>query len=214
MTASTRGQLDEPTLLARARDGDIGSFEILVRRHVKRVHAAHQRLGAAATDATEAAFLAAWHRLPRLDRGTSFAALLGVHGRPAHERVGDPPPDLVDRITAAARAQQHPPAAAIPLPSARGGLDITPPALATVLRYAVDGVGELFAQRCRVERVGDEYAVRVWMSVSLRRGFDPVDALADARLRVRAALAEWIGLRLAGLEIELADLWGEGDGRA
>jgi len=120
----------------------------------------------------------------------------------------EPPAGLFDRILDAVRADLLS-GRAIPLPAP--GVDISTHALAAVLRYAADSVDGVRAHRCRVEPVVDDpHALQVWMSVSLNYRTGTVDALDAVRERVRAALSDRIGLRLAGLDLEIADLWLEG----
>jgi hypothetical protein len=120
----------------------------------------------------------------------------------------EPPPGLFDRILDAVRADLGA-SRAVPLPVP--GVDISTHALAAVLRYAVDTVPGLRAHRCRVEPIADDpEAVRVWMSVSMDYHAGRVDALDTVRARIRAALSDRIGLDLAGLDLELVDLWTDG----
>jgi uncharacterized alkaline shock family protein YloU len=135
----------------------------------------------------------------------------------------EPPPGLLDRIMAAVRADLDP-ADAVALPDAHhpaahpaalapGGVAISMRALAAVLRFAVDGVDGLRAQRCRIEPdPADPFTVDVAMTVSVRYGAGTVDAVATARERVRAALSDRVGLTLATLIVEVADVWTD-DGR-
>jgi len=118
-----------------------------------------------------------------------------------------PPPGLLDRIMAAARADlTH--GVPIPLPSPAGDVDISAHALAAVLRFVIDSVDGLRAHRCRIELAPDaQHTVRVWMSVSLRFGVEQDIALAEARRRAGAALSTRIGLALDILDFEVADVW-------
>jgi hypothetical protein len=122
----------------------------------------------------------------------------------------EPPPGLFDRILDAVRADLGV-SRGVPLPVP--GVDVSPHALAAVLRYAVDTVPGLRAHRCRVEPVDDDPgAVRVWVSVSMDYGAGRADALDVARTRIGAALSERVGLTLAGLDLELVDLWSSDPG--
>lgn len=119
----------------------------------------------------------------------------------------EPGSSLLDRIMAAVRADLTI-GDAVALPAPAGGVDISTHALAAVLRFAVDGVPGVRAQRCRVAVVpADPYAVDVAMSVSLHFGSGRVQALEEARRRVAVALSSRIGLRLAVLDLEVADVW-------
>lgn len=130
----------------------------------------------------------------------------------------EPPPGLLDRIMAAVRADLDS-ADAVALPDPRrpagtppGDVVISTRALAAVLRFAVDGVDGVRAQRCRIEPdPADPFTVDVAMTVSVRYGAGTVDAVATARERVRAALSDRVGLTLATLTVEVADVW-TGDG--
>lgn len=124
-----------------------------------------------------------------------------------------PPTGMLDRIMDAVRADLvRASAIPVPAPAGLGGIDVSIPALAAVLRFAVDGIDGIRAQRCRVELDPDQpYTVRVTMSVSLRYSATlptgRVELLEQARERVRTVLGEQIGLRLAGLDLAIADVW-------
>lgn len=71
--------VDEATLVRRARDGDPEAFEALVRRHQDRAFTLALRLTGQAADAqdvTQAAFLAAWRRLPSFRGEAEFGTWL------------------------------------------------------------------------------------------------------------------------------------------
>ncbi len=120
----------------------------------------------------------------------------------------EPASGLLDRIMAAVRADlSQTDVIALPAP----GVDVSTQALAAVLRFAVDSVDAVRAQRCTVVVDDlDPYAVGVVMTVSLRFGSGEVAALDEVRRRVDAALSSRIGLRLATLDLEVADVWEEG----
>ncbi|WP_308283279.1 RNA polymerase sigma factor [Pseudonocardia nigra] len=73
-------ELDEATLVARARDRDVGSFELLVRRYERRIYALSARMlggaNAEAEDVTQEVFLTAWRRLPELEQDGAFGGWL------------------------------------------------------------------------------------------------------------------------------------------
>lgn len=117
----------------------------------------------------------------------------------------EPASGLLDRIMAAVRADlSQSEVVALPAP----GVDISTQALASVLRFAVDSVDGVRAQRCRVAVDElDPHAVAVAMTVSLRFGSGQVTALDDVRRRVSAALSARVGLRLGSLDLEVADVW-------
>lgn len=125
----------------------------------------------------------------------------------------EPPTGLLDKIMAAVRADLGQ-GGAVVLPSVSGTptsaarVEISTHALAAVLRYVVDAVPGLRAHRCRIESVPEiPHTVRVEMSVSLHYGAGRFDTLDQARDRIHAALSQRIGLRLAGLDLQLVDVW-------
>lgn len=122
----------------------------------------------------------------------------------------EPPAGLLDRVLGAVRADlAQSDALALPVPA--GGVDMSTRALAAVLRYAVDTVAGLRAHRCRIEPVaGRPDLVHVWMSVSLNYHSGRADGLDQARGRIRAALSDRVGLGLAGLDLEIGDVWLDG----
>lgn len=68
-------ELDEETLVARARGGDMAAFEELVMRHADRLFASLRRLGLDDAEAQEVAqetFLRAWRSLPRFEGRSRF----------------------------------------------------------------------------------------------------------------------------------------------
>lgn len=73
-------ELDDATLVARARDRDVGSFEMLLRRYERRIYALCVRMlggaSAEAEDVTQDAFLTAWRRLPELEQDAAFGGWL------------------------------------------------------------------------------------------------------------------------------------------
>lgn len=119
----------------------------------------------------------------------------------------EPESGLLDRIMAAVRADlSQTDVVALPVP----GVDVSTQAVAAVLRFAVDSVDGVRAQRCRVTVDDlDPYAVVVAMTVSLRFGSGQVTALEEVRRRVAAALSSRVGLRLGSLDLEVADVWVE-----
>lgn len=71
--------LDDATLVARARDGDVAAFEQLVLRHQRTMYALAVRMLAdrgKAEDAVQDVFLAAWRRLPEIRVDAAFATWL------------------------------------------------------------------------------------------------------------------------------------------
>ena len=73
------GDLDEATLVARAREGDPAAFEALVRTHQQRIFGLALRMmrnRTEAEDITQEVFLTAWRRLPALREDDAFAGWL------------------------------------------------------------------------------------------------------------------------------------------
>lgn len=123
----------------------------------------------------------------------------------------EPDSTLLDRIMAAVRADlSQTDTIALPAP----GVDVSTQALAAVLRFAVDSVDGVRAQRCTVvaavDRTRELDAVDVTMTVSLRFGSGEIEALREVRQRVGTALSSRIGLRLGRLDLEVADVWEAG----
>jgi RNA polymerase sigma-70 factor (ECF subfamily) len=73
-------ELDEATLVARARDRDVGAFETLVRRYERRIYLLCLRMlngaNAEAEDVTQEVFLTAWRRLPDIEQDGAFGGWL------------------------------------------------------------------------------------------------------------------------------------------
>jgi RNA polymerase sigma-70 factor (ECF subfamily) len=73
-------ELDEATLVARARDRDAAAFEILVRRYQRRIYSLCLRMLSGATaeaeDVAQEVFLAAWRRLPEIQHDAAFSSWL------------------------------------------------------------------------------------------------------------------------------------------
>jgi RNA polymerase sigma-70 factor (ECF subfamily) len=70
---------DESELIARARKGDMGAFELLYRRHVPRVYAVCLRITAdvrRAEDFTQTTFIQIWRKLPHFRGDSSFGTWL------------------------------------------------------------------------------------------------------------------------------------------
>lgn len=120
--------------------------------------------------------------------------------------IDDPvevPNGLLDRIMTAVRADVNL-GRTIPLGSPE--VELSVPALAAVLRYAVDAVPGIRARRCGIEVVA-ENAVRVSMTVALKFGAGQVGALEQARERVASALRGQVGYELDRLDFEVVDVW-------
>lgn len=82
MTAATTSthsaELDETTLVARARDRDVVAFEALVRRYQRRIFSLCLRMlggaNAEAEDVVQEVFLTAWRRLPEITHEAAFGS--------------------------------------------------------------------------------------------------------------------------------------------
>ncbi|MGW5194477.1 hypothetical protein ACWEOO_34835 [Kribbella sp. NPDC004138] len=117
----------------------------------------------------------------------------------------DVPSGMLDRIMTAVRADMNL-GRTIPLGSPEVALSV--PALAAVLRYAVDAVPGVRARQCRIEVPAERPdAVRVSMTVALEFGTGQVEALGLARERVASALSGQIGYELDRLDFEVVDVW-------
>jgi RNA polymerase sigma-70 factor (ECF subfamily) len=70
---------DDATLVVRAREGDPGAFEMLVRRYQRRIYQFALRMTASVGDAediTQEVFLTAWRRLPTIRQEAAFTGWL------------------------------------------------------------------------------------------------------------------------------------------
>lgn len=79
MVTETDSVLDDATLVARSRDGDMQSYEALVRRYQGPMYRlALRMLGSTgdAEDAVQDVFLTAWRRLPQLQEDRAFVGWL------------------------------------------------------------------------------------------------------------------------------------------
>ncbi|MFD7154999.1 Asp23/Gls24 family envelope stress response protein [Kribbella sp. NPDC059898] len=115
----------------------------------------------------------------------------------------DLPTGLLDRIMTAVRADVNL-GRTIPLGSAE--VELSVPALAAVLRYAVDAVPGIRARQCRIELVGHD-TVRASMTVALKFGGGQVAALEQARERAATALHAQIGYAVESFDFEVVDVW-------
>ena len=120
-----------------------------------------------------------------------------------------PPVDLTGRIMAAVRAEirRH------ELLGPQGGVRVSAQAVAAVLRFAADGVPGVRARRCRVTEVaGDDLAIEVAMTIAVEFGVFALGAVDEVRSRVASAAAAQVGVRLARLDLAVADLYETGGG--
>lgn len=118
-----------------------------------------------------------------------------------------PSPSLATRIMSAVRADVRR-TSRLPLPAGEHGpVDISEQAVAAVLRFAADSVDGVRARRCRLQRV-EGGAVRVDLSISVRfSGGTSVATVDVVRDRVRAVATAHVGLDLAGIDVEVEDVW-------
>lgn len=132
----------------------------------------------------------------------------------------DPPPNLLDRIMQAVRAEARRGAALPVLPTDDAGdpvvpdlgpVDISEQAVAAVVRYAADTVAGVRARSCRVTTdPADPRALRIELTLSLRYGAAVGDVVDTVRSRVSSALDGQVGLRAASVDLQIVDLWPEG----
>jgi len=123
-----------------------------------------------------------------------------------------PPPNLLDRIMSAVRAEFRS-SDALPLPTPSGPSQVAHAAVAAVLRYAADGVTGVWSRHCRITPVtanGPE--VRVEMSLSVRVDGPPIaEVVAEVRRRLVAALSGQVGLVATVVDVVVADVWSQED---
>ncbi|WP_326567174.1 Asp23/Gls24 family envelope stress response protein [Amycolatopsis rhabdoformis] len=142
--------------------------------------------------------------------GTARASLLALREATA-ELVAEPdpvPPNLVGRIMSAVRAEARR-GQMLDLPTPEPGrVEVSEAAVAVVLRYAADSVGDVRARRCRVRTVGAEVEVELTLAVRLGN-IAGAETLARVRERVTAAAAARVGLTLAKLDLLVEDVYGD-----
>jgi len=149
----------------------------------------------------------------------SLTALMAATQALIEDDPAEPPPNLLDRIMQAVRAEGRRGAALPLLPpddeqAVAGPVDISPQAVAAVVRYATDTVAGVRARSCRVAvDPEDPRALRIELTVALRYGAgQAADLVAAVRSRVAAALEGQVGVRTSVLDLQIADLWPEGGG--
>ena len=98
--------LDDATLVAQAREGDITAFEALIQRHQVPVYRIAVRIVSdpgSAADTAQEAFITAWRRLPEIRAEQAFAAwLYRITVTRALSTVRTPRPQVPLNETAAA----------------------------------------------------------------------------------------------------------------
>lgn len=111
---------DDATLVVRAREGDPGAFEMLVRRYQRRIYQFALRMTASVGDAediTQEVFLTVWRRLPTIRQEAAFTGWLFrtaanacfnllQRRRPTSELIVDPVADALDPARAVVSSQQ------------------------------------------------------------------------------------------------------------
>lgn len=125
--------------------------------------------------------------------------------------TAEPSTDLVGRIMAAVRAETRR-RDMVPLSSRTPHrAQISAQAIASVLRFAADTVSGVRARRCRV-RAADSIegvpAIDVELSIAISYGGMAEGAYDLVRDRVSSAVSARIGVRLARLDIIVADVYG------
>ncbi|GAB2487721.1 RNA polymerase sigma factor [Jatrophihabitans fulvus] len=176
----------DDVLADRARDGDAGAFETLLRRHEPAVRALALRItgnAADADDALQVAFVSAWRALPRFRGDCAFGTWLHrivanrstslVRGR----RPAVPLPEADDRHPAADHARG--PAACAERAAFTGAVTDALAALPADQRA-------VWLLREVEHRSYDEVAVLVGESASTVRG-----RLARARRTLAGSMAQW-----------------------
>ena len=130
----------------------------------------------------------------------------------------EPSPNLLDRIMQAVRAEGRRGAALPLVPTDDNGaattpvlgpVDVSHQAVAAVVRYAADTVEGVRARSCHVVvDLADPLALRIEMTVALRYGAGPVEAVVDTvRARIGSALRGQVGVRAAVVDVHVSDVW-------
>lgn len=140
----------------------------------------------------------------------SLRALREATDELAADRV-QPRIDLTDRIMSAVRAELRGRGEMLPLDADEPGtLEVSEQAVAVVLRFAADEIDGVRARRCRVRALGveaGETVLHAELTVAATYRDDLAELLATVRERVMAACAASVGVRLARLDLELADFY-------
>jgi len=130
----------------------------------------------------------------------------------------EPSPNLLDRIMQAVRAEGRRGAVLPLVPTdddgaattpVLGPVDVSQQAVAAVVRYAADTVEGVRARSCHVVvDAADPLALRIEMTVALRYGAGPVEAVVDTvRARIGSALRGQVGVRAAVVDVHVSDVW-------
>ncbi|HVV07748.1 Asp23/Gls24 family envelope stress response protein [Amycolatopsis sp.] len=141
----------------------------------------------------------------------SLLALRSATRELAAERA-EPRLDLTDRIMAAVRADVRRRGDMLPVRADEpGALEISEQAVAVALRFAADEIGGVRARRCRVQAISHdadgEAVLHAELTVAVEYREDLAEVLETVRQRLTAACAAAVGLRLATLDLVVADLY-------
>ncbi|PXY36144.1 Asp23/Gls24 family envelope stress response protein [Prauserella flavalba] len=167
-----------------------------------------------------------WERLDAVERGradeheltcphcsTALRGLGELRAATGTLRAERPRParDLTARIMAAVRAEPRAPRAMLPVDAGRPGrTEVSDRAVAAVVRFAVDAIDGVRARRCVVRATGaDEDGTTVVegrLAVTVTYGADLSRLLTVVRRRAAAACTARVGVRLAALDIDVADV--------
>jgi hypothetical protein len=103
----------------------------------------------------------------------------------------------------------------LPLRTDTGTASVTDVAVGNAVRSVLDGDASFVVRRFSAEAVGDEHAVRVWLSIAVSYEHFARHGDALARARVVAAIERLFDLRVESVEIDIVDVVSEpSDGRA
>jgi hypothetical protein len=154
-----------------------------------------------------------------------------VHRLAAEEL--EPSASMMDRVMATVLTELRP-YDVLTLPSPHGGVLLSEPAAARVLRHVVDRMEGLRARSCRIEQRGaadpvapdrdddrhdgdqhdgdqhGPHAADVAISVTARFGVDLASVTARVRQMVIAAGEQALGIPVRRVDIDVVDLFGEG----
>jgi len=125
------------------------------------------------------------------------------------------PPGLHNRIMFAVRAEVRR-GQRLPLPAGDlGPIDVSEQAVAAALRFAADTVSGVRARRCRVHNAHDvagREALEVRLGIAIAYSPDTsIDVVQAVRDRVVAAAAGQVGLDLLRVDVQVEDVYFDGD---
>jgi uncharacterized alkaline shock family protein YloU len=141
----------------------------------------------------------------------SLRALREATQELTEERI-EPKLDLTDRIMSAVRAEVRRHGEMLPVHADDPGvLEVSEQAVAVVLRFAADEMDGVRARRCRVKAISrdddGETVLHAELTLAVAYRDDVAEVLATLRERVGAACAASVGIRLARLDLVVADLY-------